>query len=65
MSEAVEAHRQRMAEIKTQSERNLAKLDEHYKTLKEQVRTRYDTRWTTLAAPGATAWPTSVPNSRR
>ncbi len=50
MSEAVEAHRQRMAEIKTQSERNLAKLDENYKTLKEQVRTRYDTRWTALAA---------------
>ena len=36
MSEAVESHRRRMAEIQTQSERSLAKLDEKYKSLKEQ-----------------------------
>ena len=50
MSEAVESHRRRMAEIPTQSERNLARLDEEYKTLKEQVRTRYETKWNALAA---------------
>ena len=49
MSEAVESHRRRMSEIQAQSERNLVKLDEHYKSLKEQVRTRYETKWAALA----------------
>ena len=38
-----------MAELPAQSERNLAKLDEHYKSLKEQIRTRYETKWNALA----------------
>ena len=50
MSEAVESHRLRMSEIQTQSERSLVKLDEQYKSLKEQVRVRYETKWTALAA---------------
>src|SRR4029079_2747512 len=38
-----------MAEIPSQSERNLSKLEEHYKTLKEQIRTRHETKWNALA----------------
>ena len=49
MSQAGRDHdRQRMSEIRTQSERNLAKLDEKYKSLKEQVRTRHEKKWTAL-----------------
>ena len=49
MREAIEAHERQMAEIPAQSERNLAKLEEQYKTLKEQIRTRHETKWKALA----------------
>ena len=48
MREAVEAHGRKMAEIPAQFERNLARLDEQYRSLKEQIRTatrRSGTRW--------------------
>ena len=48
MSEAVQTHRQRMVEIQVQSDRNLLKLDENYKTVKDQIRTRNETKWTAL-----------------
>lgn len=50
MSQAVESHRRRLSELQTQSERNLVKLEEQYKSLKERVRGRYETKWTALAA---------------
>jgi hypothetical protein len=48
MREAVDDHQQRMAEIPAQSERKLAKLEEHYRTMKEQVRTRHAKKWDAL-----------------
>ena len=40
MQEAVDAHDRRMAELPAKSERDLAKLEEEYKALKEQIRAR-------------------------
>ncbi len=49
MSEAVDANRQRMAELKVQTERGLVKLDENYQSLKEQVKSRYEKKWAAMA----------------
>jgi hypothetical protein len=49
MSAAVRDNERRMASIPAESERSLARLDQEYKTLKEQVRSRHEKKWTNLA----------------
>ena len=48
LRDAIDAHDRRMAELKSQSESRLPKLDEKYQTLKEQIRVP------TTRRPGAT-----------
>ncbi len=52
LREAIEAHDRHMAELKVQAEAKAVKLDEKYRTLKEQVQSRFETAW----RPMVDAW---------
>ncbi|MDB5353035.1 MAG: eccC5 [Planctomycetota bacterium] len=50
MRDAIDAHDRRMAELPVQSATSFSKLDEQYHSIKEQIKTRYETGWGTLSA---------------
>jgi hypothetical protein len=49
LRDAIDAHDRLMAEIKSQAEAKALKLDEKYRSLKEQVRSRHETSWAAMA----------------
>ena len=49
LRDAIDAHDHLMAELKAQAAAKAVKLDEKYRTLKEQVRTRHESSWKAMA----------------
>ena len=59
LRDAIDAHDRLMADLKAQAESKSLKLDEKYRTLKEQVRTRHETSWNAMAD----AWHEGIRNA--
>ena len=49
LRDAIDAHDRLMADLKAQAEAKSTKLDEKYRTLKEQVRSRHEASWQAMA----------------
>jgi hypothetical protein len=49
LRDAIDAHERLMADLKAQAQAKAAKLDEKYRTLKEQVRSRHEASWKAMA----------------
>ena len=49
LRDAIDAHDRHMAELQAQAEAKSQKLDEKYRTLKEQIRSRHETSWRSMA----------------
>ena len=49
LRDAIDAHDRLMADLKAQAEAKSLKLDEKYRTLKEQVRSRHEASWQAMA----------------
>ncbi len=49
LRDAIDAHDKLLADLKAQAQAKSARLDEKYRTLKEQIRERHESAWRTMA----------------
>ena len=49
LRDAIDAHDRRMAELPIQSAASLTKLEEQFRAVKDEIRTRHETSWKTLS----------------